>query len=552
MKKQRNSYHRIHSSYALKTNGNNQWSGFTLVEMLVAVGLLMLIMSIMAQIFSLAAQTVRKQKGLANNDQKARIAFTVIQSDLMKMSYLPIESQKGEGITPVLPLSVGGADPRQLGYIYYSENDPDDDTDDVLQFTAKVNLAQSQDLKRDNTPFYGKANALSLNDQVKDQPDWDDGVFGNNLAASSMAEITYFYRKGVLYRQVKLIREPALPQSSNITLEEKAEPEDNGSPPSSLIKNDATDVYTGDFYNDFDFSAYFDDSYTDNTHDRLKFNSTLSNSVRSGSIGHPNRRTGFLHSDGLPLEFWNDGTNLHFFGRFTLEEASHADFDYPRINKTRADLVEGHDLTIFNNTGVLDGFSGGPRSRHDILLTQVLAFNVQIWDETTLNFVDLGDAGTDYVDANNQNTTYGPRGATGINRVFDTWSNESTYGTGLPPVRLLSNTSTSAYAAPAIADAVGTIYYNPAASSPYGHSNQLFFEIVEFKNLNGDSNVDFSGTQPEWSNFNLNSKNIVDGEVVWAAKSNLKPIKALRVTIRFKDLYSGQIRQMSIIHSFAE
>ena len=47
-------------------------SGFTLVEMLVSVALVLLMMSLFASIFSMASGSVSTQRGISNHDQKAR------------------------------------------------------------------------------------------------------------------------------------------------------------------------------------------------------------------------------------------------------------------------------------------------------------------------------------------------------------------------------------------------------------------------------------------------------------------------------------------------
>ncbi|MBR9804425.1 prepilin-type N-terminal cleavage/methylation domain-containing protein, partial [bacterium] len=116
-------------------------SGFTLTEMLVAVGLLLIIMTIFAQIFQLAVTAMTRQKGMANNDSRARTAFSVIDADLKRMSFRSMRD--GGGLVPLVPgLLYDGnlAAPEQRGYFYYSENDPDNDTDDVLQFTVDASL----------------------------------------------------------------------------------------------------------------------------------------------------------------------------------------------------------------------------------------------------------------------------------------------------------------------------------------------------------------------------------------------------------------------------
>ena len=85
--------------------------------------------------------------------------------------------------------------------------------------------------------------------RYSDQPEADDGaiefagerpqIVENNLGTSRYAEVSYFLRNGNLYRRVLLIREPY---------------DSSGGTPTALNGN--TD-YSGDFWNDFDYAAYY-------------------------------------------------------------------------------------------------------------------------------------------------------------------------------------------------------------------------------------------------------------------------------------------------------
>ncbi|HEY0984927.1 PulJ/GspJ family protein [Schlesneria sp.] len=130
--------------------GDRTARGFTLVEMLIAVGLILLIMSMFATIFEIAAGSLSKQRGLAENDQKARMLTSVIRGDLEKRTFrdiIPFTPGQDTG-------ALGGLLLRRSGYWYYAENDPTDETDDVLQFTTKVTLKSQNS---DTAPFLGVA-----------------------------------------------------------------------------------------------------------------------------------------------------------------------------------------------------------------------------------------------------------------------------------------------------------------------------------------------------------------------------------------------------------
>lgn len=113
-------------------------SGFTLVEMLVAVGLVLLIMLLFTQIFQIAAGTISVQQGIAQNDQQARLIHGLLRGDLEKrtMRYVLPFAGNENTLTPAAKLD------QRRGYFTYVENNPYDDTDDILQFTALVSQRQ--------------------------------------------------------------------------------------------------------------------------------------------------------------------------------------------------------------------------------------------------------------------------------------------------------------------------------------------------------------------------------------------------------------------------
>ena len=61
--------------------------GFTLVELLVAVALIVLIMSMFAQVFRTASNLITRQRGMAENGQRARTLTTIIRSDISRRTF---------------------------------------------------------------------------------------------------------------------------------------------------------------------------------------------------------------------------------------------------------------------------------------------------------------------------------------------------------------------------------------------------------------------------------------------------------------------------------
>src|ERR1700730_17792400 len=126
--------------------------GFTLIEVMVVLALTLVMMAAFAQIFSMTGTFVTKQRGVGENDQSARILTTVLKNDLANrtMRY----------VAPFHPnMAKLPSEALQLGYFEYSENNPLDDTDDVLQFTIRVPFTNPI-TNLPNQPLYGTATFL--------------------------------------------------------------------------------------------------------------------------------------------------------------------------------------------------------------------------------------------------------------------------------------------------------------------------------------------------------------------------------------------------------
>jgi len=148
--------------------------GFTLVEMLVVVALVVLMMTILVQIFAAATGAMSVSRSIQQLDQRLRMLDGVLRSDL-------------RGVTARM---TPPNDPKDnLGYFEYAENAFADlqgeDTDDYLAFTAQA---------PDGQPFSGRiwVNAGAAGIQPV-------------TVTSEFAEIIYFLRGGNLYRRVLLV-----------------------------------------------------------------------------------------------------------------------------------------------------------------------------------------------------------------------------------------------------------------------------------------------------------------------------------------------------------
>jgi hypothetical protein len=156
----------------------------TLIEMLVTVAILVIVMTILVQVFQAATGVLSAAQTIQDLDNQLKLLDSTIRADLSGVT---------ARFTPPL-------DPTQnLGYFEYGENEFADvqgeDSDDYLRFTAKAPAGQ---------PFTGRIWVSSSGPGAM-----------NNLATissplpvtvtSDYAEIIYFLRNGNLYRRVLLV-----------------------------------------------------------------------------------------------------------------------------------------------------------------------------------------------------------------------------------------------------------------------------------------------------------------------------------------------------------
>ncbi|MBI1349192.1 prepilin-type N-terminal cleavage/methylation domain-containing protein [bacterium] len=575
-------------------------AGFTLVEMLVAVALVLLIMTMFAQIFQMAAGSISVQQGIAENDQQARMITGMIRGDLDKRSMrLVLPFFNGEDTrSPNARLDL-----RQ-GYFYYAENDPADKTDDVLQFTVRVTRNEQQS---GEAPYIGRADSrvgvsnylgtasrlsisgfntssinlgsnptasqISMGDWIwvsdssdsdgdgytnnglyqvssvsgstlnvvpdipdtaetdgyvsfVNEPEFDDGTGGNLLGASSAAEVCYFLRSGTLYRRMLLIRDAnsldaAQPHYRDGSRTIYTSSSSSGNYPRNSDTNST-------FWRDFDYSAFYfpgktsssgtegagvyfhstePSLYNGSDGEQLVINDTTSPVTTIPiSLGIPALRFGHNPNTGLPREYFDLNSTTHnltddsgFIGRFLTQETASTAFAYPGYMPTN----NPYTSTLTASSGlshVIDDYEDSPAVRRgdDIVLPNVLAFDVQILDPNSNSFVDLGDD----LDANNisfnasdrLNAVYAQDGNTGSTNTTD---NRYRFDTWHP------NTTISA-------------------------------------DLNGNGMID-SGETDSDPPFRP-----VDGS------GNALPITAIQITIVYQSQVDGRIRQVTIVQSLQD
>ena len=209
--------------------------------------------------------------------------------------------------------------------------------------------------------------------------------------------------------------------------------------------------YNGNFWTDFDYSARFDNVGGTPPLAPLFFGlADLSNIVPGTTypLGRPDCRFGHDQTNiagttlglasawptlnqsgnGAPREFDSNGV---FFGRYTDEETSNNIFGFPGfIPAAGSPMAQATTVSLNTTTGGITQYTGTPlgtRRGEDILLTNVLSFDVKIWDghysETAGNdmnrngvidagpaFADVGHSANtgDFLASNNALPSYGP------------------------------------------------------------------------------------------------------------------------------------------------
>jgi hypothetical protein len=453
--------------------------------MLVATTLVVMMLILFAQIFGDTVRIMRNQQALSQNDQKARHVDSVIRTDLEKATFRQVRDKGVYGITPLRANWPVDAE-RQRGYLYISENNPRDPTDDVLQLTIDMRLTHRNSIQ---TPLSGRAASINSGSNPN-EPENDDGITGNGIGESPAAEVSYFLRGGNLYRRVLLLRKPIVPSSTSAPAEFPVQPGSGVDGGTLIFTKPTTPVYA-QFWNDFDYSAWNRqiDTNGDNTPDayQIMFNGldSLQNVVGATSYpialpyfryGHvPLRVTGAIVNAGRPMEYVYDspGGAANYVGRFVHEETSHSAFEWPGGFSNNNPYYGTYNSPVDSTPSdyILDVYQGGspgPRAGEDLLLSGVESFDLEVWDDGFRQengsggmtqvlpgqWRDLGHDTTNTATGavtnlgwfkqdntldpknptqGNGNQGYGPNNTPAQNRVFDTWHPSNRLGTTLPP-----------------------------------------------------------------------------------------------------------------------
>jgi prepilin-type N-terminal cleavage/methylation domain-containing protein len=459
-------------------------SGFTLVEMLVSVALVLLMMTMFTAIFSLATESLSTQRALSDNDQKSRMLMTMLREDINNRTFRYVfPYTAGEDTTR----SITSIDKRREGYLYISCNDIASGSDDLLQFTVRVPADQDRYTgaaamlyDQDADPPVNQERRAALHSDPN-QPEFDDRqLVPNGIAESSAAEISYFIRNGNLYRRVMLIREPSEIGGGNFSPDPTSNVSSNPlmranfaviTRPQNISLDPSNANYyilpagtpapvswgvirsINDLWKHFDFSVIPTPSGVG-----VNFSSLgdLENTNIAGtsSLGMPIHRFGFNPASGLSREHTQiiSGVGGAFIGRYLHAETSTDVFKFPLASSLNADapgnpiLGNGNPMDLentpvsLNSDGNVTEFVGpsrvvGGRVSEDMVLPNVHEMRIELWDERLGAFTALGYGASqlsdlqpfevvgDYHLLRRINPSYGPTAVAGssIGNVFDTW-----------------------------------------------------------------------------------------------------------------------------------
>lgn len=320
-------------------------SGFSLVELLVAATITLVVVLAAAQVFWMIGSNVANSRGLMEASSRLRSAQFRLQADLDGMTAPltpPLDPARDlgyfeyiEGPGPYLPDFPAGVQPVKDGAFDSSVGD----MDDVLLFTTRSS----------GEPFTGR---------------WDADL-PPKVAMSQVAEVAWFVRGNKLYRRQLLV----LPN--------------RGSIPS-----------VGNYYNLNDLSVRGEGGQTDPRTGWF----TRARQFTANTLGDLTKRENrFAHQ---PLRFPHDVRQWGILGLPIMQETTSPNYPLPELGSSygMGDLITIPglpftppatvdywanplaDLPVNQFDGHLTALPNGSRAGEDVILTNVIGFDVKIYD----------------------------------------------------------------------------------------------------------------------------------------------------------------------------
>lgn len=564
-------------------------SGYTLVEMLLSVVLTLMLMYGVAQIFSIVGDSVNDSRALLGIGDRLRATGARLQLDLdgVTSNLTPPAKPEDNGgyfeiiegpVGPVVPLISTPTITSRARNITASGSVEDDTTaidyDDILMFTTRTTT---------NDPFIGKAVTMA----------------GVGTVESRFAEVAWFVRGRTLYRRVKIVKpdfhfNPATPNqelgcqylfgsnlSANLTDIANGA---LGSAGIGLIDTTTESRAKASFENLFDLSVHFECNQADPTD--LTFWKWVPNSLtdltkRENRFCHaPVNISGSLSfTDRFPFAVHNTDS-WRVLGLPTTGETSSLEWmvyqwekcyytgggpELPRMNTATPlalvdrDTTDALDASSFEMdfwnepypyqeqdpiTGNLIDYEG-PRLGEDVIMTNVIGFDVKVWDPDApvLSYngqiLQPGDPGYPHDPSNPLDFNSLPTAVWSV--VSYGAFVDLGYGSGftnLPATKLFAfgpNTK-SGFVTDYVYDTWSTHYENDGV-------DQIGVGLYDLGYNGLDDDLDGAGT--------VHPNGLVDD----AAELDTSPpypvpLEAIQIKIRVFEPDSRQVREVTIVHRF--
>jgi hypothetical protein len=415
-------------------------SGYTLVEMMMSVLLALIMMVIVVQIFALVGRSVGDSRSALEMTSQTRSVASRLREDLQSLTVEPmpparpeenpgyfeyIEGPIGPGVLPET-VSLNTDEKDAAGVNFLPDTTPGD-TDDILMLTVRSR----------GEPFVGRVFVKTVGGEGEDPT----GPFGVQRSAQSpLAEVAWFVRGRTLYRRVLLIlpdlgldlRQPPAPgdpwsYAASLHYDAATPPELGfyGNYYESRYKDVKDNRFKG-FDNNFDLSVRLDKPNPSNLATWRYVPNTLADlTKRENRFAHQPWIEGTAPATPFPFSpyIWFDNGTMkvsdwQLLGLPTLRECSHFLWDAagplpnvvlgvdpanpalaPKTYPQKRDLWnEPLPYTIVGpRNGGIDPETGtlrfdpppdlptpsmfmGPRVAEDVMLTNVIGFDVKAWD----------------------------------------------------------------------------------------------------------------------------------------------------------------------------
>lgn len=341
-------------------------TGFTLVEILVATTLALLLMGAVAMMFGRVAESITDSRSMLESADRLRLAETRLQMDLAGLTATVSPSLKPE---------------NNEGYFEYIEG--------PALAVISPTIAKNSDTGGDDPTVGDFDDILMFTTRTTGKPFVGRCGVGGATIQSDVAEVAWFLRGRTLHRRVLLV-------APNVTLP----------------------IITTDYYTNYDISAYWD---------------SINTRMVANTLGDLTRREyRFAHLNAFASSDWTWSITAfpsYIFPTLpTIYECSTTGWLPSSFTTNVATLdlwTNAAGYRVLDNALVFPGT--GTRVSDDVILTNVIGFDVKAWDPVQGAYMDLGYGGISSSDplADMGSLSHWGQTISGSDvtaRVYDTWS----------------------------------------------------------------------------------------------------------------------------------